>query len=395
MAVHVSRTFLISKFKDFFYFIQRRYRVKTKWATTRAKFPATALALQNFDATYSKQLGDVWPSVRVGMLSEQKYGALMNTFASPDDAISDLHSRGCRDFISVASSSDDGKNSHELLQKSELHNHAATVDTFETATACTRISSNIQCLVFPRGDISRFKPARPGNNGLLGYYLLDAASVLPVLALDVQPGHTVLDLCAGPGGKTLAILQSQAVRFLWANDLAGSRTARLRRTLQSYLPKEILRIIHITSFDGRNWRNMDCTFDRVLVDVPCTTDRHSLMEEENNIFKRARTKERQKLPLLQTELLLAGIQATRPGGEVVYSTCSLSHLQNECVVEQAISVARREMGITLHVQDLGSFIQIFSGTFHFAPQTATGVLVLPHLCANFGPTYMCKLQRVS
>uniref|UniRef100_A0A4W4FL11 5-cytosine rRNA methyltransferase NSUN4 n=1 Tax=Electrophorus electricus TaxID=8005 RepID=A0A4W4FL11_ELEEL len=367
MAVHVSRTFLISKFKDFFYFIQRRYRVKTKWATTRAKFPATALALQNFDATYSKQLGDVWPSVRVGMLSEQKYGALMNTFASPDDAISDLHSRGCRDFI----------------------------NTFETATACTRISSNIQCLVFPRGDISRFKPARPGNNGLLGYYLLDAASVLPVLALDVQPGHTVLDLCAGPGGKTLAILQSQAVRFLWANDLAGSRTARLRRTLQSYLPKEILRIIHITSFDGRNWRNMDCTFDRVLVDVPCTTDRHSLMEEENNIFKRARTKERQKLPLLQTELLLAGIQATRPGGEVVYSTCSLSHLQNECVVEQAISVARREMGITLHVQDLGSFIQIFSGTFHFAPQTATGVLVLPHLCANFGPTYMCKLQRVS
>ncbi|KAK1790047.1 hypothetical protein P4O66_002361 [Electrophorus voltai] len=280
-------------------------------ATTRAKFPATALALQNFDATYSKQLGDVWPSVRVGMLSEQKYGALMNTFASPDDAISHLHSRGCRDFISVASSSDDGKNSHELLQKSELHNHAATVDTFETATACTRISSNIQCLVFPRGDISRFKPARPGNNGLLGYYLLDAASVLPVLALDVQPGHTVLDLCAGPGGKTLAILQSQAVRFLWANDLAGSRTARLRRTLQSYLPKEILRIIHITSFDGRNWRNMDCTFDRVLVDVPCTTDRHSLMEEENNIFKRARTKERQKLPLLQTELLLNEVFAQK------------------------------------------------------------------------------------
>lgn len=52
--------------------------------------------------------------------------------------------------------------------------------------------------------------------GLLGYYLMDAASVLPCLALDVQEGHNVLDLCAAPGGKTLALLQSQAI---------GKRTA--------------------------------------------------------------------------------------------------------------------------------------------------------------------------
>ena len=46
---------------------------------------------------------------------------------------------------------------------------------------------------------------------LLGYYLMDAASVLPCLALDVQEGHNVLDLCAAPGGKTLALLQTQAI----------------------------------------------------------------------------------------------------------------------------------------------------------------------------------------
>lgn len=54
---------------------------------------------------------------------------------------------------------------------------------------------------------------RPDSAGLLSYYLLDAASVLPVLALNIRPGHAVLDLCAGPGGKTLAILQTQAVRM--------------------------------------------------------------------------------------------------------------------------------------------------------------------------------------
>lgn len=52
---------------------------------------------------------------------------------------------------------------------------------------------------------------RPNVNSLLGYYLMDAASLLPCLALDVQEGHTVLDLCAAPGGKTLALLQTQAI----------------------------------------------------------------------------------------------------------------------------------------------------------------------------------------
>lgn len=94
-------------------------------------------------------------------------------------------------------------------------------------------------------------------------------------------------------------------------------------------------------------------------------------------------------------VLRAGLQATRPGGELLYSTCSLSQLQNECVVEQALSVAQQEMDITVKVRDLSLFTRLFSDTFRFAPQPALGELVLPHLCANFGPIYLCKLLRVS
>ncbi|XP_058608392.1 5-methylcytosine rRNA methyltransferase NSUN4 isoform X3 [Onychostoma macrolepis] len=355
---------------------------------TRPKFPATELALHNFDTSYSIQLRDLWPSIRVAMLCEQKYGALINSFSSAPNVINELEAQGCKDFISI----DCTRNEVHLSSQDSTTSHRASTELQSS------ISPDIKCLVFPKGDISRFKPAGPDSSGILGYYLLDAASVLPVLALDVQAGHTVLDLCAAPGGKTLALLQTHSVNYLWANDLSGSRTMRLRRTLQSYLPKEFLdeNKIHITSTDGRQLgMTEEKSFDRVLVDVPCTTDRHSAMVEENNIFKRSRTKERQKLPLLQTQLLLAGIQATRRGGKVVYSTCSLSQLQNECVVQQAISLAQQELGITVQVQDLRWFAQRFSDTFHFAPQLSVGELVLPHLCANFGPIYMCKLQRMN
>lgn len=53
--------------------------------------------------------------------------------------------------------------------------------------------------------------SRPDMEGLLPYYLLDAASVLPCLALNIEEGHTVLDLCAAPGGKTMALLQTNAI----------------------------------------------------------------------------------------------------------------------------------------------------------------------------------------
>ncbi|XP_016119311.1 5-methylcytosine rRNA methyltransferase NSUN4-like [Sinocyclocheilus grahami] len=199
------------------------------------------------------------------MLCEQKYGALINSFSSAPNVIIDLEARGCKDFISRPI--DCSRNEvHPSSQDSTTSHRDSTV--LEPAAFQPSISPDIKCLIFPQGDISRFKPARPDSSGILGYYLLDAASVLPVLALDVQPGHTVLDLCAAPGGKTLALLQTHSVNYLWANDLSGSRTMRLRRTLQSYLTKEFLdeNKIHITSTDGRQLgMTEEKSFDRVSI----------------------------------------------------------------------------------------------------------------------------------
>ncbi|NXG97837.1 NSUN4 methyltransferase, partial [Loxia leucoptera] len=298
-------------------------------AATAPRIPATRLALHHFDTSYSLHLGALWPSVRAGLLCEQKYGALLNNFAAADHVPEELELLDATDFISEAS--------QKMQQWQRGAGEAASgcqEGSEMSPPLCASISSKIKCYTFPRGDITRFRPARPDGLGLLDYYLMDAASLLPVLALNVQPDDFVLDLCAAPGGKTLALLQTGFCGHLAANDVSVSRTKRLYQILHSYVPREVRDTVSVTSYDGRDWDQVKGgTFHKVLVDVPCTTDRHSAMEEDNNIFHKRRTKERQMLPMLQLQLLMAGILAARPGGAVVYSTCSLSPLQNECVVE--------------------------------------------------------------
>ncbi|KAM6172085.1 5-cytosine rRNA methyltransferase NSUN4 [Erethizon dorsatum] len=361
--------------------VPRRHRHKKKWAATEPKFPARRLALQNFDMTYSVQFGDLWPSIRISLLSEQKYGALVNNFAAWDHVSAKLEQLSAKDFVSDAIS-------HWEPEAQSGH----------SATPSPAYSPNLRCFTFARGDVSRFPPARLGNLGVMDYYLMDAASLLPVLALGLHPGDTVLDLCAAPGGKTLALLQTLCCRNLAANDLSTSRTGRLQKVLQSYVPQEIRERnqVRVTSWDGRKWGELEGdTYDRVLVDVPCTTDRHSLYEEENNIFQRSRKKERQMLPMLQVQLLAAGLLATRPGGHVVYSTCSLSHLQNEYVVQGTIELLANQYSIKVQVEDLSHFRKLFMDTFCFFQSCQVGELVLPNLMANFGPMYFCKLHRLT
>ncbi|XP_023580051.1 5-methylcytosine rRNA methyltransferase NSUN4 isoform X2 [Octodon degus] len=329
--------------------------------------------------TYSVQFGDLWPSIRVSLLSEQKYGALVNNFASWDHVSAKLEQLSAKDFVSAAMS-------HWELEAQSGH---STTPTY---------SPNLRCFTFARGDVSRFPPARLGSLGVMDYYLMDAASLLPVLALGLHAGDTVLDLCAAPGGKTLALLQTLCCRNLAANDLSTSRTGRLQKVLQNYVPQDIREgnQVRVTSWDGRKWGELEGdTYDRVLVDVPCTTDRHSLYEDENNIFQRSRRKERQMLPMLQMQLLAAGLLATRPGGHVVYSTCSLSHLQNEYVVEGTIELLANQYSIKVQVEDLSHFRKLFMDTFCFFQSCQVGELVLPNLMANFGPMYFCKLHRLT
>ncbi|XP_051867908.1 5-methylcytosine rRNA methyltransferase NSUN4 [Pristis pectinata] len=401
--------------------LPRRNVHKKKWARSGPRVPGTQLALQNLDVSCAAQLGHLWPSVRLGLLCEQKYGALLNGFGDVEKVIRQLERQQAEDFVYGGWSKWAGQGpdcapntgrqlrgtqpSPPSLQTSQTRPDPSLVagdsgrepsSSLETKP-CLSLSPNLKCFTFPRGDTTRFKPARPDSLRMLEYYLMDAASLLPVLVLDVQPGHTVLDLCAAPGGKTLALLQTECCRHLAVNDVSVPRLNRLRKILHNYIPKNLCTEdrLCITSLDGRLWGEIERdTFDRVLVDAPCTTDRHSVLEEDNNIFSRLRLRERQMLPLLQTQLLVSGILATKPGGSIVYSTCTLSQLQNEYVVERAVQVAEMEHGMELHLEDLTDIRTLYTETFNFYDRCRVGELVLPHLTANYGPMYFCKLHKI-
>lgn len=115
-------------------------------AATEPKFPATQLALQNFDMTYSVQFGDLWPSIRVSLLSEQKYGALVNNFAAWDHVSGELEQLNARDFVS------------EAISHGEPEPESGQTTTPPQASGA--YSPNLRCFTFARGDVSRFPPAR-------------------------------------------------------------------------------------------------------------------------------------------------------------------------------------------------------------------------------------------
>ena len=84
------------------------------------------------------------------------------------------------------------------------------------------------------------------------------------------------------------------------------------------------------------------------------------------------------------------------GGTVVYSTCSLAPNQNDVVVDNAVSIAESKFGIKVVEKSLATLETrlVSSGLYRFSTNCHRGHLILPFLPSNFGPMYICKLQRI-
>ncbi len=166
-----------------------------------------------------------------------------------------------------------------------------------------------------------------------GWFSVQDESAMRVAsALDPQPGESVLDLCAAPGGKTthLAEYMRNTGRIV-ACDVDEKRL----RTVESLAQRLRLSILETHRLRGSSGDDLpEGPFDRILVDVPCSNT--GVLGKRPEARWRLRAEEIAKLAELQKRLLCAACRRVRGGGTVVYSTCSIEPEENRQVVENVL-----------------------------------------------------------
>lgn len=163
------------------------------------------------------------------------------------------------------------------------------------------------------------------------YYIQDASSMLPAELFDFDglESPLVLDLAASPGGKTTHLLSRTGDHGLViANDSSQERLTALRIVLQNWGAASSA----VTHFPGEKFGAwFPETFDRVLLDAPCSMQ--GLRASEGHPMRPITGREQMALAHRQTGLLESALRAVKVGGQVVYSTCTLSPEEDEGVLD--------------------------------------------------------------
>ena len=160
------------------------------------------------------------------------------------------------------------------------------------------------------------------------YYLQEASAMAPVALLDPQPGEKVCDLCAAPGGKTTQIAgRMLGEGFLLCNEINPKRAKILSRNMERLgVPNALVTNEH----PDRLAQRFVGFFDRVLVDAPCSGEGMFRKEEAAVTDWSQETVE--MCARRQAEILHSAAQMVRPGGLLVYSTCTFAPEEDEMAV---------------------------------------------------------------
>jgi 16S rRNA (cytosine967-C5)-methyltransferase len=153
-------------------------------------------------------------------------------------------------------------------------------------------------------------------------------AMLPARALAPQPGERVLDLCAAPGGKSthLAALMGGEGEVV-AVERNRRRAAELQRTVERLHAQECVRVVLGDAARPLEGEEEGRGFDRVLVDPPCSG--LGTLQARADLRWRITPQDVEQLARTQAAILAAGAAAVRPGGVLVYSTCTVSPTENE------------------------------------------------------------------
>lgn len=228
---------------------------------------------------------------------------------------------------------------------------------------------------------------------LAGHYILQAASsFLPVMALAPQEHERILDMTAAPGGKTTYIAAlMKNTGCIFANDSNKSRAKALIGNIHRLGAKNTI----VCNYDAREFPKVIGGFDRVLLDAPCSGT--GVIAKDPSVKTNKTEKDFMQLPHLQKQLLLSAIDsvdhASKSGGYIVYSTCSVTVEENEQVIQYALrrrpNVKIVDTGLTFGVP---GFVHYMSKSFD--AQMKMSRRFYPHKY-NVDGFFVCKLKKLA
>ena len=186
-----------------------------------------------------------------------------------------------------------------------------------------------------------------------GYlYRQGLSSMLPVIVLRPQPGDAVLDMCAAPGSKTsqmAAMMQNQG------SILAIERVRRRYYKLRSVTELLGVKNVSFRMMDARRFRPTDMLFNKILVDAPCSSEGR-FKQDNAKTYAYWSLRKIKEMVRKQRGLMLSASRLLKPGGSLVYSTCSFAPEENEGVIDWLIKKTKGTMHVAaLSIIDVRSY----------------------------------------
>ncbi len=233
-------------------------------------------------------------------------------------------------------------------------------------------------------NLYEFSPGMPqvkGAENLNCFYVMDPASVLVARQIDLNGRHHILDMCSAPGGKGIILaerMDDDAELIL--NEFSRDRRDRLTNVVRDHVPHDCRNRIFVKGKDGIRYGMVaPDTFDAILVDAPCSGEKHLVQNSvELEKWSEKRTK---RLAQKQYGLLCSALLSAKPGAEIVYSTCSISPYENDGVIEKLIAKKGESVELAQMSNDVPG-----------AERTEYGYLFLPDNM-GIGPMYFSKLVK--
>lgn len=265
-----------------------------------------------------------------------------------------------------------GRKDRERLA-GELERRTADFDGYYSAIWGGRWASIRSSLLEER------RPVAYSDNLVQPYYM-DEASICTARLLPLADGDRVLDMCAAPGGKTLVLASRLDGRGqIVANDRSKDRRARLDKVLRDHLDDRLHSSVRTTCRDASRWGLYEKdAYDAVLLDAPCSSERHVIASDEHMaMWSPGRPK---RLAIEQYALLSSAFMTTRPGGFILYSTCSLNPREDEMVVARLFE---RRKGLVEEVP-----VEVA-----MAERRTYGAMIVPDTSSGLGPMYFCLLRK--